>query len=97
MLNSLFVLSHGFMYLLNRLRAASIAYIEQPVHKKARHCQSRRSKKKLRKQLKLPTKVIVPTTIEHNLLSESDIENEVVVVDGSDDGNHPIRPPNGVN
>jgi hypothetical protein len=31
-----------------RAQAASIAYIEQPVHKKARHRRSRRSKKKLR-------------------------------------------------
>ncbi len=76
-----------------RTQAASIAYIEQPVHKKARHCRSRRSKKKLRKQLKLLTKVIVPTTIKQNLLSESDIENKVVVVDGGDDGSPPIRPP----
>ena len=80
-----------------RTQAASIAYIEQPVHKKARHRRSRRSKKKLRKQLKLLTKVIVPTTIKQNLLSESDIENKVVVVDGGDDGNPPIRPPDGVN
>jgi hypothetical protein len=54
-------------------------------------------KKKLRKQLKLLTKIIVPTTIKQNRLSESDIENEVVLVDGGDDGNPPIRPPNGVN
>jgi hypothetical protein len=51
----------------------------------------------LRKQLKLHNQVIVPRTIEPNLLSESDIENEVLVVDGGDDGNPPIRPPNGVN
>jgi hypothetical protein len=80
-----------------RTQAASIAYSEQPVHKKTRQRRSRRSKKKLRKQLKLLTEVIVPTTIKQNLLSESDIENEVVVVDGGDDGNPPIRPPKGVN
>ena len=45
---------------------------------------------------KLSTKVIVPTTILENLLSESDIVNEVVVVDGGDDGNPPIHPPDGV-
>jgi hypothetical protein len=74
-----------------RTQAASIAYIEQPVHKKARHRRSRRSKKKLRKQLKLLTGVIVPTTTKQNLLSESDIENKMVVVNGGDDGNPPIR------
>jgi hypothetical protein len=79
-----------------RTQAASIAYIEQPVHKKARHCWSRRSKKKFCKQLKLLTQVIVPRTIKQHLLSESDIENKVVVVDGGDDGNPLIRTPDGV-
>jgi len=79
-----------------RTQAASIAYIEQPVHKKARHRRSRRSTKKLRKQQRLLTEVVVPTTIKQNLLSESDIVNEVVVVDGGDDGNPPILPPDGV-
>ena len=51
----------------------------------------------MRKQLKLLTQVIVPRTIKQNLLSESDIENEVVAVDSGDDGNPPIRPPNDVN
>jgi len=69
------------------------AYIKQPVHKKARHCWSRRLKKKLHKQQRLLTEVVVPTTIKHNLLSVSDIVNEVVVVDGGDDGNPPIFPP----
>jgi hypothetical protein len=80
-----------------RMQAASIAYIEQPVHKKARHRWNRRLKKKLRKHQRLLTKVLVPTTIQQNLLSESDIVDEVVVVDGGDDGNPPIRPPDGVN
>jgi hypothetical protein len=79
-----------------RTQAASIAYIEQPVHKKARHRRSRRSTKKLRKQQRLLTEVVVPTTIKQNLLSESDIVNDVVVVDGGDDGNPPILPPDGV-
>ncbi len=47
-----------------RTQAASIAYNEQPVHKKTRHRWSRRSKNKLRKQLKLLTQVIVPRTIK---------------------------------
>ena len=50
----------------------------------------------MRKQEKLLTKVTVPTTILENLLSELDIINEVVVVDGGDDGNPPIHPPDGV-
>jgi len=47
----------------------------------------------LRKQQNLLTKVIVPTAIKQNLLSESDIEKEIVVIDGGDDGNPSIRPP----
>ena len=80
-----------------RTQAASMAYIDQPVHKKARHRRNRRSKKKLRKHQRLLTEVVVPTSIQNNLLSESDIVDEVVVVDGGDDGNPPIRPPDGVN
>jgi hypothetical protein len=30
-------------------------------------------------------------------LSASDIDKEIVIVDGGDDGNLPIRPPEGVN
>ena len=80
-----------------RTQAASIAYIEQPLHKKARHHRNRRSKKKLRKQQKLLTEVIVPLYIQQNLLSASDMVHEIVVVDGGDDGNPAIRPPDGVN
>jgi len=79
------------------MQAASVAYIELPVHKKkVWHRQNRRSKKRLRKQQNLLTKVIVPTAIKQNLLSESDIEKEIIVVDGGDDGNPSIRPPDGL-
>jgi hypothetical protein len=80
-----------------RTQAASIAYIYQPLHKKARHHRNRRSKKKLRKQQKLLTEIIVPQYIQQNLLSAPDIAHEIVVVDGGDDGNPAIRPPDGVN
>jgi len=60
------------------MQAASIAYIELPVHKKkVWHRRNRRSKKKLRKQQNLLMKVIVPPAIKQNLLSESDIDNEI--------------------
>jgi len=42
------------------------------------------------------TEVIVPPAIKQNLLSESDIDDETVVVDGGDDGNPSIRPPDGL-
>ncbi len=80
-----------------RTQAASIAYIELPVHKKkVWHRRNRRSKKKLRKQQNLLTEVIVPPAIKQNLLSESDIENEIVVVDGGDDGNPSTHPTDGI-
>ena len=41
--------------------------------------------------------VIVPSTIHQNLLSKYNILNKIVVVDGGDKGNPPIRPPDGVN
>jgi len=72
------------------------------VHKKkVWHRCNRRSKKKLRKQQNLLTEVIVPPAIKQNLLSELDIDNEIVVVDGGydgkrDDGNPSIRPPEGL-
>ena len=40
--------------------------------------------------------VIVPIAIKQNLVSESDIENEIIVVDGGDDGNPSISPPDGL-
>jgi len=80
-----------------RTQAALVAYIELPVHKKkVWHRRNRRLKKKLRKQQNLLTEVIVPTAIKQNLLSESDIEKEIIVGDGGDDGNPSIRPPDGL-
>ncbi len=64
--------------------------------KKVWHRCNRRSKKKLRKQQNLLTEVIVLPAIKHNLLSKSDFDNEIVVVDGGDDGNPSIRPPDGL-
>jgi len=80
-----------------RTQAASIAYIELPVHKKkVWHRRNRRLKKKLRKHQNLLTEVIAPPAIKQNLLSESDIDNEIVIVDGGDNGNPSIRPPDGL-
>ncbi len=79
------------------MKAASIAYIELPVHKKARHCQNGHSKKKLISQEKILMEVIVLKSIKQNLLSSLDIVNDIVVIDGGDIGNPPIRPPNGIN
>ena len=55
-----------------RTLAASIAYIEEPLHKnkKARYCRNRRAKKKQEKQHRLLTEVIVPESITPNLLTD---------------------------
>ncbi len=52
--------------------------------------------KKYLKQKKLLTEVILPESIQHNLLSTSEIEMEIIIVDGGGDGNPPIQPPEGV-
>jgi hypothetical protein len=80
-----------------RTQAASIAYMEDSIHTKARHRRNRRRRKKLIKQEKILTEVILPHSIQQNLLSASIIDQEIVVVDGADDGNPPICPPEGVN
>jgi len=79
-----------------RTQAASIAHIEQDFHKKARHHRNRHAKKKIMKQKKLLTEVILPQSFKHTLLSASDIDKEIIVVDGGDDGNPPICPPEGL-
>ncbi len=66
------------------------------MHKKARHHRNKRSMKKLLKQEQLLTEVIVLECIQQNILTKSQINNEIVVADGGDDGNPPIVPPDGV-
>ncbi len=78
-----------------RTQAASIAYMELPVHPKARHHRNWRSLKKSRKQQQILSEVIVPPSIYQNLLSASAIEKDIVVIDGGDRGNPPIVPPDG--
>ncbi len=79
-----------------RTQAASIAYIEEPLPKKARHHRNRCAKKKQEKQHRLLTEVIVPESITPNLLTDYDIDDDIVVVDGGDLDNPSIRPPDGV-
>jgi hypothetical protein len=52
--------------------------------------------KKTDKQHRLLTEVIVPDSVTSNLLTDDDIFNDIVVVDGGDLGNPSIRPPDGV-
>jgi hypothetical protein len=64
--------------------------------KKAWHRRNRRAKKKQEKQHRLLTEVIVPESIIPNLLTDYDIDNDIVVVDGGDLDNPSIWPPDGV-
>jgi len=102
-LSSLFILHHGFMCILSPMnlhllgRRLPLWHTLRLQHTHTIRNRNRRAKKKLRKQQRLLVEVIIPTTIQHNLLSESDIDNAIVVVDGGDVGNSQIRPPDGVN
>jgi hypothetical protein len=80
-----------------RTQAAAIAYIGKKLHSKAKHRRNRRAKKKRHKQQIMLREVIVPPTIHQNMLSQFNVINETVVVDGGDTGNPPICPPDGVN
>ncbi len=42
---------------------------------------------------KMLTEVIVSDSITQNVLSSLDLVNNIVVIDGGDIGNSPIRPP----
>jgi hypothetical protein len=54
-------------------------------------------KRKYKKQNKLLTEVVVPAHIKKNLLINHDVEEDILVFDGGDSDNPPIKPPNGVN
>ena len=81
-----------------RTQGASIAHIAhtETKHPKAIHQINQRAKKKLRKQQECLVQVNVPNSIKQQLLSEMDLEKDIVVVDGGDVGNPPIQPPDGV-
>jgi hypothetical protein len=51
---------------------------------------------KSKKHKRLLSEVSVPDHIKNNVLTDHDIENEVIVVDGGNSNNPPIRPPDGV-
>ena len=76
--------------------AVSIAYLAKPTTKKAHHRHHRRWKKKPKKQKCMLTEVSVPHLIKNNVLTDHDIENEIIVLDGGNSKNPPIQPPDGV-
>jgi hypothetical protein len=73
-------------------QAVSIAYLEEPIRKKVCHLCHRHAKKKSEKQQRLLTEVKkVPEYIKKNLLTNNDVENDVLVFDGGDCDNPPIQ------
>ena len=79
-----------------RTQGDSVAYTEQPTTKKARHCLNRRTRKKLKKQNSVLTEATIPPSVLTNLLSIHEIENGIIVFDGGEIDNPPIKPPDGV-
>jgi hypothetical protein len=77
-------------------QGASVAYTEQPTTKKARHRRNWRARKKLKKQNSVLTEATIPPSVLTNLLSIHEIENEIIVFDGGEIDNPPIKPPDGV-
>jgi hypothetical protein len=78
-----------------RTQAAMIAHTEVPFCHKVHHKRILCAKKKFKKQQTLLSKVIVPYN-QIKLLSIDKIDSQVVVFDGGNDNNPPIRPPDGV-
>jgi hypothetical protein len=92
----------GFMFFKStkssscRTQVASIAYLEEPCTKKVRHHHNRHAKRTYKKQNQLLTEVVVPAHIQNNLLTNHDVEKDILVFDGRDSINLLIKPPNGV-
>jgi len=79
-----------------RTQGALVAYTEQHTTKKARHRRNQRARKKLKKQNSVLTKATIPPSVLTNLLSINEIEDEIIVFDGGEIDNPPIKPPDGV-
>jgi hypothetical protein len=74
-----------------KTQATSIAYLEEPTTKKIHHSCNRRAKRKYEKQNQLLTEVVVPAHIQKNLLTAHDVEKDILVFDGEDSNNPPIK------
>ena len=78
-----------------RTQSASISHLETTTSLKSQHRRNRRAKKKFRKQQRLLREVIVPNHKIHTFTSH-EIEQHIIVVDGGNPSNPPIRAPAGV-
>jgi hypothetical protein len=64
-----------------RTQAASITYLEEPCTKKVHHHLNRRAKRKYEKQNRILTEVVVPAHIQKNLLTDHDVDKDILVFD----------------
>ena len=78
-----------------RTQSASISHLETTSSLKSQHRRNHRAKKKFRKQQRLLREVIVPNDQIHTFTSH-EIEQHIIVVDGGNPSNPPIRAPTGV-
>ena len=76
-------------------QSASISHLETTLSLKSQHRRNHRAKKKFRKQQRLLREVIVPNHKIHTFTSH-EIEQHIIVVDGGNPSNPPIRAPAGV-
>ena len=63
---------------------------------KAQHNCRYHAKKKFKKQQRLLQENIVPTNLSFKLLSTQEIDEEIIVFDGGNKDNPPLRPPDGL-
>jgi hypothetical protein len=82
-----------------RTQSGAVAHLMPPEHKKSHvvmHRCCHRCNKKLKKQQRLLQEIVPPHHILENLLTNDDIENDIIVLDGGDIGNPSICPPRNV-
>ena len=80
-----------------RTQLASVAHFAESISHKSRNNRKNRAKKKFKKQQRLLREVVVPPNVTINLLSTKEIDKEIIVFDGGNNANPPLRPPDGVN
>ncbi len=78
-------------------QAGSVAYMDNSIHPKTRHCRIRRAMKKSKKQQQILTEVKVSAYTKTNILTTEDIADNLLVFDGGDCNSILIKPPDGIN
>jgi len=79
-----------------RTQLASLAHSGESISHKSRNNRKNRAKKKFKKQQQLLREVVVPPDGTINLLTTQEIDKEIIVFDGGNNANPPLRPPDGL-